>query len=97
MSEPLPALPEMPPKYLPYQNTQVEPRASVAYVEALEAYLQRAAQLLERSSDMLSAVAGDIEDAGSLGDMSGKYVAILVNVRDDARAFLSRLREVMPK
>ena len=39
---------------------------------------------LKRARDMLQAVAGDIEDGGSLDSLRGKYVLAILGVRDAA-------------
>ena len=44
---------------------------------------------LTACSNMVAAVAGDIEDGYSLTDLRGKYVMALINARDDARSALS--------
>lgn len=40
---------------------------------------------LRRAADMLSAVAGDLEDGGDLGSVRAKYVGALVTTRDNIR------------
>ena len=49
-------------------------------------------ETLRRAKDMLHAVAGDLEDGYSLGDIRGKYVMSLLQVRDDAHATLAKAR-----
>lgn len=44
---------------------------------------------LRKCADMLSAIAGDIEDGHSFADLRGKYVTALIERRDDARAVLA--------
>jgi hypothetical protein len=45
---------------------------------------------LHIAADMLDAVAGDLEDGGSLDTLRGKYGIALVNARDDARAAIAK-------
>lgn len=45
---------------------------------------------LKRAHDMLQAVAGDIEDGGSLDSLRGKYVLAILGVRDAAHAALAK-------
>jgi hypothetical protein len=45
---------------------------------------------LKRAHDMLQAVAGDIEDGGSLDSLRGKYVLAILGVRDAAYAALAK-------
>lgn len=45
---------------------------------------------LRRCTDMLSAVAGDIEDGQTLAELRGKYVTALITARDDGRAALAK-------
>lgn len=58
-------------------------------IDTLSAALKAMGEALRRATDMLSAVAGDIEDGSSLADLRGKYVIALVNCRDDGREALS--------
>lgn len=45
---------------------------------------------LKRARDMLQAVAGDIEDGGSLDTLRGKYVMAILGVRDAAYDALAK-------
>jgi hypothetical protein len=45
---------------------------------------------LREACNMLSAIAGDIEDGYSLETLRGKVVQALVNVRDDGRAAIAK-------
>lgn len=60
-------------------------------VRAVNAHADLLAEL-RRCSDMLSAVASDMEDGGSLDTLRGKYITALVNARDDARAAIQKAR-----
>ena len=50
---------------------------------------ERLRKALDRAADMLSAVAGDIEDGYALIALRGKYVTAILRARDDAHAALS--------
>jgi hypothetical protein len=65
--------------------------ANAALIAAAPALLAE----LKRAAHMLSAVAVDLEDGGSLDSLRGKYVMALVEARDDARAAIAAA-EVTP-
>ena len=62
-------------------------REEIERLRHINSHLIRAAK---RAAEMLNAVAGDIEDGGSLDTLRGKYTMALINARDFAREAIAK-------